>query len=238
MRRLLVRVALGSIAIGLLAFSVTDLLWAILSYETLEAARQATPYANWRTSEVPSVPLLSTLDVLGIGGMILLIVMAISRTLPLERRTQVLVAISILLASFIASFGRRFIDGTHDHEGAWGALQVGMVSLVVLTLVWHDHLARLLAFGGGIVLTFRQPAIWRASEEYVRASGDFTLAYGAELWKLAAHTIGATGAILIAMALIVAATRRRTTGARDAQAAAQHQATPPDTDPRADLHPT
>lgn len=206
-RRLLVQVALACMGIGMLAFAAMDLLWARLSYLNLETARDATPHASWRSGAAPLLPLSSLLDLVGVAGLILLVVMMISRSLPAESRRQAHLAIGILALGVIVSVGRNIVGRSHDHEGAWGALQLGIVSLALVVLVWRVIPARFVALAGAAVFTLRQPMIWRASDEYVRASGDAAAAYGAELAKLAAHTVGATGALLLAIALFLAATR-------------------------------
>lgn len=226
-RRALAHLAIASVGIGMLAFAAQDVLFARASYLDLDAAREATTPSNWRTSGVPALPLGPVLDVIGAAGGIFLIVLAVTRNLPPERRRAVHIAIGFFLAGIVVSFARNAIDRTHDHEGAWGALQLGLVGLALLSLTWHALPARALGIAGAIVITLRQPMIWRAGDEYVRASGDAAAAYGAELAKLAAHSVGATGALLLAIALFLAVTmppsvgssaRRETVGAPAARA--------------------
>lgn len=207
-RRLLVRLALACVAIGLFAFAASDALWARESYLTLDATREAPPDANWRPNAAPTLPGGPLLDVIGITGVSLLLVMLLSRALPAESRRPVGIALATIAFGLLVSFARRFVDPSHDHEGAWGALQVGIMASAMVALVWRNVPARVVGLVGAIVLTLRQPLVWRASEEYVRATGDATAAYGAEIARLTAFSVGAAGAVLVATALVTAATSR------------------------------
>ena len=133
-RRLLVQVALACIGVGMLTFAAMDVLWARVSYLSLDAAREASPYANWRTGASPMLPLSSLLDFVGVAGVILLVVMAALRNLPGESRRSVHAAMGVLALGVVVSIGRNIADRSHDHEGAWGALQLGIVGLALLIL--------------------------------------------------------------------------------------------------------
>lgn len=207
MRGLLYRLSLASVGTGLLAFAASDALWARLSFLTLDAARDATLGVVWRSTEIPTFRGEALVDLVGIAGLVLLIVLGVARQLPNGARRPVGLAIALLALGLVVSFARRFVDQGHDHEGAWGALQVGIMGSALVALVWRVRAARALAFAGAAVLLFRQPMMWRASDEFVRATGDATAAYGAELAKFAAHAIGAAGALLLAIALLWASAR-------------------------------
>lgn len=207
-RRLLVRIALAGVGIGLLAFAAGDALWAREAYLTLDDARDATADANWRSNDIPALPGGPFFGMLGIAGVALLLVLALSRTLPTEARRSVGLALAIIALGFLVSFARRFVDRSHDHEGAWGALQVGIMTSALVVLVWHSVPARVVGLVGSVALTLRQPLSWRASDEYVRATGDAAAAYGAEIARMMAFSVGATGAMLVAIALFLAATSR------------------------------
>lgn len=207
-RRLLLRIALACVGIGLLAFAASDALWAREAYLTLDDARDAMADANWRSNDVPALPGGPLFGMLGIAGIALLLVLAVSRTLPTESRRPVGLALAIIALGILVSFARRFVDRSHDHEGAWGALQVGIMTSALVVLVWRSVPARVVGLAGSVVLTLRQPLIWRASDEYVRATGEATAAYGAEIARMTAFSVGATGALLVAIALVLAATSR------------------------------
>lgn len=211
-RHVLAQIAVACVGIGMLAFAAQDLLFARASYLDLESAREATTPSNWRTTGVPILPLGPVLDIIGAAGAIFLIVLAVTKNLPSERRRAVHVAIGFFLAGIVVSFARNAIDRTHDNEGAWGAIQLSLVGLALVSLAWRTLPARVLGIAGAIVITLRQPMVWRASDEYVRASGDVAAAYGAELAKLAAHAVGAAGAMLLAIALFLAATMPPSSG--------------------------
>jgi hypothetical protein len=204
-----------------------DILHAGVSYLNLDAARGDSMYTSWRAGPAPFLPLSTLLDFVGVAGIILLVVMTIVRSLPDESRRRIVGALTIFAAGILVGFARRFVDPSHDHEGAWGALQLGIMSLAIVTLVWRTRAARYLALAGAAVFTLRQPMIWRASEAYVLRTGDASVAYAAEATRLAAHAVGATGALLLAIALFLAATmppsagssaRRESVGAPAARA--------------------
>lgn len=207
-RRLLVQVALACMGTGLLAFAAMDVLHARLSFLNLEPAREGSMYASWRAGPVPLLPLSTLLDFVGVAGIILLVVMAIARNLPEGSGRRVAGALLIFAAGILVGFARRFVDNSHDNEGAWGALQLGIMSSAIVTLVWRTRAARYVAIAGAAVFTLRQPMIWRASDAYVLSTGDASVAYVAEATRLAAHAIGAGGALLLAIALFVAAASR------------------------------
>lgn len=207
-RRLLVQVALACMGTGLLAFAAMDVLHARLSYLNLEPAREGSMHTSWRAGPVPLLPLSTLLDFVGVAGIILLLVMAIARSLPDGSRRRVAAALGIFAAGILVGFARRLIDTSHDHEGAWGALQLGIMSLAIVTLVWRTRAARYVAIAGAAVFTMRQPMIWRASDAYILSTGDASVAYVAEATRLAAHAIGAGGALLLAIALFLAAAGR------------------------------
>lgn len=207
-RRLLVQVALACMGTGLLAFAAMDVLHARLSYLNLEPAQDGSMHTSWRAGPVPLLPLSTLLDFVGVAGIILLIVMTIARSLPDGSRRQVTGALLSFAAGVLVGFARRLIDTSHDHEAAWGALQLGIMSLAIVTLVWRTRAARYVAIAGAAVFTMRQPMIWRASDAYVVSTGDASVAYVAEATRLAAHAIGAGGALLLATALFIAAARR------------------------------
>lgn len=208
-RRALIQGALACIAIGLLAFAATDALQARLSYQTLDAAREASPTANWRPAAIPVLPGVQFLDFVGIVGFGLLVGLTLARSLPREHRRSTHLALSIIGLGFLLSVLRPFLDRTHDNEAGWGAVQFGIFGLALVVLTWRVATARYLALAGASLVVMRQPLIWRASDEFVRATGDATLAYGAELAKLAAHAVGATGSLLLATALLVVALRNK-----------------------------
>lgn len=220
-RRVLVQLARASIGIGMLAFAASDALWARESYLTLDAARAASGGSIWRSTFVPVLPGERVFDFLGIAGMVLLLVLALARKLPSEQRRPVMLALGLVSFGLVVSFARRFVDQSHDHEGAWGALQVGIMGCAMLALVWRVLPARIVGLLGAAILTLRQPLIWRASDEYVRATGDSTLAYGAELARMTAFSVGAAGALLLAIAIFLAS-------ARIGKPREQHAASPQD----------
>lgn len=199
--------ALACLAVGLFSFAMTDAVSAYASSLNLEAARGAVESHGWRVVVGgPDLPVHRAFDAAGFAGFILLVALALVRAVPAEHRARVHAALGLLAVGFAVSLARPFLDRTHDHanEGAWGALQLGFVSATIVCLAWRSPLARLVALVGGAFLTARQPAIWHASDAFVRATGDFTLAYGAELWTVVAHAIGAIGAGLLALALVLA----------------------------------
>lgn len=222
-RRLLVQVGLACIGIGLLAFAATEVLWAQLSYLSLDAARDATPNANWRTSAMPRLPGAAILDIAGVAGMALLLVMALARNLPFDERRRIHLAIAIIAGGISLSLARPFIDPSHDSEAAWGALQFGIMSAALVVLVWRVVPARVIGMLGAAALVLRQPLIWRASDEFVRATGDATAAYGAEFAKLAAHSVGAAGALFLAIALFLASAKDH-----EEEKGGRHVAMPPE----------
>jgi hypothetical protein len=146
----------------------------------------------------------------GVVGFGLLVGLTLARSLPHEHRRSAHLAVAIVGIGFLLSVLRPFLDRFHENEAVWGALQFGIFGLALVVLTWRVATVRYLALAGASLVVMRQPLIWRASDEFVRATGDATLAYGAELAKLAAHAVGATGSLLLATALLVVAVVRRT----------------------------
>lgn len=216
LRVMLYEGALAALAIGLLSFATSDLVSAYASTFNLEAARGAVESHGWRVViGGPDLPVHRAFDAAGFAGLILLATLALSRAVPPERRASVHAALGFFAVGVAVGLARPFIDrGNHAHDGTWGAVQLAFVSATIVCLAWRSPSARLVAVAGGALLTARQPAIWRASDEFVRATGDPTLAYGAELWTVAAHAIGAMGAGLLSLALVLALFAKPRTHAR------------------------
>lgn len=198
-------VALACLAVGLFSFAASDALAAYAASWNLEAARGAVETQGWRVViGMPDLPVHRAFDAAGSAGFILLVALALARSVPPERRASVHAALAFLAIGVAVSFARAFVDRGHAREAVWGAIQLGLVSAAVASLAWTRTAAKLFALVGGVLLTLRQPAIWHASDAFVHATGDPALAYGAELWTVTAHVIGAAGAGLLSLALVVA----------------------------------
>lgn len=194
-RRLLVRVAMGSLVASFLSYAAIEALTFAATAQTVRSG--AFPPSG------PDLPdtLLRALglgDFLAPAALVLLLVLVATRSLSEEERGGVEVALLLLLAGLLAPF----VLPDAGPLSAWGLVTPMLVAGALLSLAWSLPRARPLAIAGALAFVLRMASVLAMEALYVRASGDVAWIPAALYARLAPSALGLVAALLLASAFL------------------------------------
>lgn len=191
------RIAFGLLVGGLLAFAGNELWWS--------ASLVPAALAGW-PQQAPDLPrvaraLLDVGDLLAPAAMVLLLSLALTRSLPAHARRATYVAFALLAASFAIMAIHWPI--ARESWAFWLPSTVGVtgVALAYAALGWPRG-RRALLLAGAALFALRFPILGYAQHAYVVASGEPARMQAALAWNVAPGVVSALGLALLAIGMM------------------------------------